>query len=164
MKQLALLRHASATGGVPDAQRPLDTRGREEARRIAASLVSLAPRPEVALCSPARRARETFEILRQAFDPEPQLRTEEELYLASTDRLRAVLRRLAPALSRALLVGHNPGLEELARELGRDGRRELRDALERGLPPAGLVILELEAEDWSELEIARGRLVAFETP
>jgi phosphohistidine phosphatase len=164
MKLLALLRHASATEGAPDALRPLDTRGREEARRIAASLVSVAPRPEVALCSPARRARETFEILRPALDPEPPLRTEEELYLASAGRLRAVLRRLAPEVSRALLVGHNPGLEDLARELGSDGRAELHDALHRGLPPAGLVVLEVEAEDWSELGGARGRLVAFETP
>ena len=71
MKRVLLLRHASAGEGAPDAERPLSERGREEAARIAERLASLLPPPEVALCSTARRARETFEALRAVLAPPP---------------------------------------------------------------------------------------------
>lgn len=164
VRRLLLLRHASAASGAPDAARPLLPRGRAEAVRIAARLAGLGPPPAAVLCSPARRARETFELVRQVLEPAPPLRLENALYLASPRAILDALGDLAPAVESALVVGHNPGLEDLARALARDGDPVLRRVLRGGLPPAALAVLDLDAHDWGALEVARGRLVALETP
>jgi phosphohistidine phosphatase len=164
VRRLLLLRHASAARGAPDAARALDARGRAEAERIAARLAGLGAPPAAALCSPARRARETFEAVRRALDPAPALRLEDALYLASPSAILAVLGGLAPAVESALVVGHNPGLEDLARALARAGDPVLRRALRSGLAPAALAVLDVDADDWRALEGAPARLVAFEAP
>jgi phosphohistidine phosphatase len=168
VKRLLLLRHASAASGSPDAARPLDARGRGEAERIAARLAQLGPPPDAALCSPARRARQTVEAVRRALAPAPALRIEAELYLASPRAILDVVGALEPAIERALVVGHNPGLEELARELAesapRAGERALRRALRGGLGTGALAVFEIDADEWAALEAAPARLVALERP
>jgi phosphohistidine phosphatase len=163
VKRLLLLRHAHAAEGTPDAERPLDERGRAEAARIGPRIAALG-RPELALCSSARRARETFEAARRALSPAPELRLEDALYLAPAERLLESLSELDGSLARILLVAHNPGLEALARGLASGGAPEALERLRRGLPPAGLAVLDLDLADWSDVPDARGLLVACERP
>jgi phosphohistidine phosphatase len=167
VKRLLLLRHASAASGRPDAARPLDGRGRVEAERIGRRIATLGPAPEAALSSPARRARETLEAVLPALDPTPVPRLEDALYLASPRSILAVVGALAPTLASVLVVAHNPGLEDLARELAQGAvaaDAALHRALRGGLPPATLVALELDTDDWEALECAPARLVALLGP
>jgi len=162
VKRLALLRHASAADGVPDAERPLDARGRAQADGLAARLPALGPAPAIALCSTARRARETWERIGAALVPAPALRLESGLYLATPAAIARTLAALDAAVPSALVIGHNPGLEALARALARGGEAARR--LRAGLAPAALAIFELEVDDWLAVEAAPARLLAFEAP
>ena len=164
MKRLLLLRHASAGDGPSDAERPLSERGRGEARRIAERLARIAPPPEVALCSTARRARETFEAVRAVLAPSPRLHLEDALYLASAAQIRERVAGLEAAVAAALVIGHNPGLEGAARELAPEGAPPALRALRGGLAPAALVVIDLDVADWEAVASVAGRLVSVEAP
>jgi phosphohistidine phosphatase len=117
---LYLLRHAKSSWdepGLADFDRPLSRRGRRNAALLAAHLREEAIEPELVLCSPARRARETAELL--GLDG---VRFEGELYGAGAKELAGRLAGLAASTASAMLIGHNPGLEELGHELGAEGR------------------------------------------
>jgi phosphohistidine phosphatase len=162
MKRLLVVRHGAAQpkssrGG--DRDRALTPEGQrtvaELGRRLKSDGISL----DRVLCSPARRARETLDGLSSALGSLPSVDFSEGLYLADAavllDHLRA-----APVEARSvLLVGHNPGLEELVRGLA--GRETA--ALGSGLPAAGLAIFEISGA-WSSLGPSNARLVAFPAP
>lgn len=115
-RSLGLLRHAKSDWdtGVADIDRPLNRRGRRDAPRIGRWLRRQGWRPQLILSSPAVRARETLEaVIEQAGLHNSELRWDEELYLASRKTLLERIRGLSPDTDNVLLVGHNPGLEEL---------------------------------------------------
>src|SRR5512145_3409209 len=112
MKHLVLLRHANAENGEVDRARALSALGRSEAARMGAVFGQLAGRgfrPQLLLCSPALRARETLEGLRGALGAAPRVEEDEALYLASAGRLLTKLQALPDPEAQVLLVGHNPG-------------------------------------------------------
>ena len=111
------------------------------------------------LCSPARRARETLDGLAGALDAPPPANFDEALYLADSPTLLDHLQRVPAATRSLLLVGHNPGLEELVRSLAGSEAA----ALGSGLPAAGLAIFEISGA-WSSLSPSTARLVAFLAP
>jgi phosphohistidine phosphatase len=116
---LYLLRHAKSSWddpGLADFDRPLAPRGRRNAAVLATCLRDEAIDPELVLCSPARRARETAE----AVGLEPQF--EDGLYGASAAALAARVAAIPASIGSAMLIGHNPGLEELGHALGAEGR------------------------------------------
>jgi phosphohistidine phosphatase len=166
MKHLLLMRHASAGPGDVDRERPLSAEGAAEAARMGRAIAGLAARgfrPERALVSPARRTRETFAAVRGALGA---LEADEDdaLYLASASRLLARLRRLPEPTAQVLLIGHNPGLAELARALvGRGDAGAQRRAV-RGLAPGACAALRIDAEQWSDLAPGGAELVAFLRP
>jgi len=115
---LYLLRHAKSSWddpGLADFDRPLSRRGRRNAALLAAHLRENATEPERVLCSPARRTRETGEAL--GLD----VHYEDELYGATSDELARRVAGLSSAVGSAMLIGHNPGLEELGHTLGAEG-------------------------------------------
>ncbi|KAF0113959.1 MAG: phosphohistidine phosphatase [Rhodospirillaceae bacterium] len=119
MKRLCLLRHAKADGGSGargDFDRPLVERGVQAARTMGEFMAAQRIHPEVVLCSPARRAQETWQALAVFLD-EPQVILAEALYAATGATLLRILRELPDAVVSALLIGHNPGIQELAMEL-----------------------------------------------
>ena len=162
MKQLLLLRHAAAAGKGPggaDRERPLTPDGRRAAEALGRRLKSDGINPDHVLCSPARRAQETLERIAVALDGLPPADVNDVLYLADSQALLELL-RAAPAETRCLLlIGHNPGLEELVRALAGPANT----AVHAGLPAAGLAIFHV-AGDWSALSEARAGLAAFVTP
>ncbi len=120
MPTLYLLRHAKSSWdepGLADFDRPLSRRGRRNAALLAAHLREESIDPEIVLCSPARRARETAELLGLE-----GVQFEDDLYGAGTADLGRRLTALPHSVASAILIGHNPGLEGLGHELGAEGR------------------------------------------
>ncbi len=160
MKILTLVRHGRAQwkdGAYADFDRPLDRRGVHEANDMSLRFIALAPLPDCILSSSAERARQTAAIFARALGGERRIVFEERLYLAPPRELLAILRRLGPQVAHALLVGHNPGLSELVRQL----------APEAGigeLPTGAFCRIKLDAPDWGVLEDGRGREVTCEVP
>lgn len=150
MRQLILLRHAHAQPAAPgqaDIDRPLSSEGHAEAEAAARWLQGKGLLPDRALCSPARRTRETLERVLAVIGYADQ-RLDAEIYEASAGTLAEIVDRHRE-VGRLLLVGHNPGLERLAALLhsGQSGDY-------RGMPPAGIAVLEFAAETEIEPGIA----------
>jgi phosphohistidine phosphatase len=116
MHTLHLLRHAKSSwkDDVEDHQRGLSRRGREAAQRVGEHLPAALGQLDLVLVSSAVRTRQTLDLVLGRFAALPRTLIEDELYLASADRLLERLRRLAEEDRNVLLIGHNPGLRELA--------------------------------------------------
>lgn len=128
---LILLRHAKSDWSVnaADIDRPLAGRGRRQApdagRWLAANLDSVG----LAVVSPATRARSTWELVAAELDAPPQVRIDDRVYAASDDELLTVVRDLPEDNETAVLVGHNPGLEDLVSLLTGEPARMTTSAL-----------------------------------
>lgn len=164
MRRLLLLRHAKSDrpAGIPDLDRPLDDRGREAAPRMGAYLASEGLHPDLALISPARRTRETWEAVAAALGAVPS-EIVPTIYEAPPEALLAAIRARPDAAGTLILVGHNPGLETLADSLVAGGPREARDRMAKGFPTASLAVIVFEAEDWRAVG-RNGRLERFIRP
>lgn len=167
MPELLLLRHAKSDwkdSNLSDFDRPLAPRGRRAARRLGRYLAEEALIPDLILCSPARRAAETLELLLTALASAPETSYLKTLYLAPPSRLLAVLRRQGPDRGRILLVAHNPGLHHLALALAdRQGRAgEAGRRLAEKFPTAGLA--RFQVESWPQLGLSGTRLTGFVRP
>lgn len=161
--RLYLLRHAKAEHtGVADIDRPLSRRGREEAEELAALLRAEDYQPQAILCSTSLRTRETIAPLIPALSGAVQISLTRLLYDADRDDLLALVREAeAPSL---MLVGHNPGIEELAALLIGHGDEVAYARLKSKFPPGGLAVIDFELQAWSGVSPAAGRLAAFHTP
>ena len=163
MPLLYLLRHAKSSWDDPgssDRDRPLSPRGRRAAKRIGEYVHAEAIRPELVLCSPAVRARQTLARVRRGLG-DPKVSFEETLYAGDADRLLARLRTVPVGVEAVMVVGHNPGLQDLALELAtKSGEvRKLREKL----PTGGLATLSFEGA-WRDLGPHRAKLVRLVVP
>lgn len=160
MTRLWILRHAKSSWDDPtldDQERPLSPRGRRACRSLRRYCAVAAVLPEVVLCSTATRARETLAELGGVLG-DPEILFEDGLYPASAHDLLTRLRALDA--ESALLVGHNPALQELVVSLARPGA--LRDRALEKLPTGALATLELDG--WLDLAPGRADLVELVTP
>jgi len=159
VKTLYLLRHAKAESqsASGDAGRKLTKLGRKSAEAIAAFLAGLAPAPALVLCSPALRTRETLERVLPALQRRPLVALEDAIYLAEPEALLRLLRETPEAMASLLLIGHNPGLHELAVRLVADP-----EPLATEFPTAALAVLRLEGE-WAALRWRGATLSLFQT-
>jgi phosphohistidine phosphatase len=116
---LILLRHAKSdwSGGEPDHERPLAARGRRQAPEAGRWLAGHVDRIDLAVVSTAERARSTWSLASAELGVAPPVRLEEQAYGASSGALLRLVRELPEALETVVLVGHNPGLEDLASSL-----------------------------------------------
>lgn len=165
MLTILLLRHAKSRWdepGLADHDRGLAPRGEKAARRIGKTIAARGWRPDLVLCSTARRTRDTWELVEAALPPPPaELKLLKGLYLATPSALLAVLRRQPESARTVVLVGHNPGLQGLAVALaGRTASAALREKY----PTGGLARLEFDVERWREIAPGGGRLVEFLRP
>ncbi len=115
-RTLILLRHAKSdwSGSVPDIDRPLAERGQGQAPLAGRWLASHAGRIDLAIVSPAQRARETWELVSAQLSSAPSVRLDDRVYSASRDRLLDVVHDVPDDIHTVLLIGHNPGMEKLA--------------------------------------------------
>lgn len=165
MKRIYLLRHAKSSWkqeDLADHDRPLAGRGRRAAKAIADHLRTCGIEPDLVLCSTARRARETLDPIAPAL-PESTVEFERELYGAGAQELLGRLRRLPDTVASVLLIGHNPGMEELAIELARPGVTLLAE-LEAKYPTGALAELAFPGDSWTGLGAGSADLVGFVRP
>jgi phosphohistidine phosphatase len=165
MSQLTLLRHAKsswADTGQEDRERPLAPRGRKAARRLAGYVRDEGIHPDLVLCSPAARATETLDLVRPGLGQDADVRVEEALYGAGASELLDRLRQLPESVGWVMLVGHNPGLQQLAVHLARDG--PLRERARSHFPTGALATLRLRSATWAELGPGQADLVAWVAP
>lgn len=165
MRRLMLLRHAMAepADGFADFDRPLTARGRSAAQAIASWIAQNGMTPDLALISPARRAIETWEIVAASLADSPLVRHDRMLYGASDKILLAAIGKAAERRQNILIVGHNPGLEQLANGLARSGNEPDLQRLRIGLPAGALAVIGFAASRWKQIA-ANGRLEALVTP
>jgi phosphohistidine phosphatase len=164
-RRLMLLRHAKSDWpDVPDPDRPLAKRGRRDAPRIGRWLHDRGYLPDVVVCSIARRTRQTWKLVAPELGTSPSVRFEPRAYDASALTLLYLARELPAQYHAALLIAHNPGLEELAAWLP-DQAGENSSSPPSGLrfPTAAVAVLEFEA-DWPGLAPGQARLIDFVIP
>jgi len=171
MRRLLLLRHAKTETAAPSGQdqdRRLDDRGRSDAAEIGSWIGRHPPFPDRVLVSPAARAHQTWEIARAAMQglaPQPQVEFLPELYGADPRLLLQIIRHACVTdPHRLMLVGHNPGMHELALTLTGSGDAAARKALDDNLPTSGLAIFDFATHDWNDVAFRRGKLVLFVSP
>jgi phosphohistidine phosphatase len=164
MHLLHLLRHAKSSWkvDVEDRERPLNRRGREAARLVGQHLPTTAGAIDLVLCSSAARTRETLDLVLAGFTPRPRCVIEDGLYLADCDELIERLQRLAESDVNVLVIGHNPGLHELAVALAEPDSPRVR-ALTSGKFPTAARVSLCVATRWAALGAARHRLVDYVT-
>jgi phosphohistidine phosphatase len=173
MRRLMLLRHAKTEHAAPsghDQDRRLDERGRLDAAAIGTWIGRHPPLPDAVLVSTAVRARQTWEIARDAMKNavrvhQPRVELLDELYGAEPTQLLRLI-RLAEVTNpaRLMLIGHNPSMHELALMLAGSGDAAAKKSLEDNLPTAGLAILDFAVDDWNGVAFRRGELVRFTSP
>ena len=154
MKSLLILRHAKSDWGEPglkDQERPLNKRGRKAAPKIGQLLREKDLLPDLVLCSTAVRARSTAEMAAAASGYQGKIEFLPSLYAAPPEAYIAALSALPDTLQSVMVVGHNPGLEELLQDL---------TSKYEPLPTAALAYVRLPIEHWAELaDDAAGELV-----
>lgn len=164
MMLLYLLRHAKSSwddASLADHDRPLAPRGRKAAKKMATHLRDTGVQPALVLCSSARRARDTLKRIRAALPKETEVRIEDRLYGASDQDLLDWLREIHTEVPSVMLVGHNPGLEDLAILLAAP---ESRTRLEEKFPTGALATLAIPGAAWTALEGGTADLVDFVVP
>jgi phosphohistidine phosphatase len=172
MRRLMLLRHAKTESNAPsgsDQDRRLDDRGRSDAAEIGGFIAGHPPFPGTVLVSPATRARQTWELawaVMKDFMPPLQVELLPELYGADPAQMLQIVRAAcATDPQRLMVVGHNPGMHELALALAdASGEPAARRALTDNLPTSGLAIFDFAVDDWADVAFRRGRLVRFVSP
>ncbi len=153
MKILLLLRHAKSSWrdeALSDFDRPLNERGKKAAHAIARYIRKHKMMPDLVLSSPAVRARETTGIITTTAKLTAEIRYDQRIYEADPPRLVQVLSQIENNFCSVLLVGHNPGIEELI---------SLLTGSSQHMPTAALAKIRLEgADDWSEISQAKAIL------
>jgi phosphohistidine phosphatase len=163
-RRLILLRHAKSDWpDVPDRDRPLAKRGKRDAPVVGRWLHDQGYRPQIVICSAAVRTRETWDLVAPELGGSPSVTFEPRAYAASALTLLYLVRELPAACHAALLIGHNPGVSELASTLIETNGDDTPGAPGLRFPTAAVAVLEFSG-DWAELSLARARLVAYTTP
>lgn len=158
MKTLLLLRHAKSSWDEPslrDFDRPLAGRGKRDAPRIGRALAERGPLPDLIVSSPAARTRATIKAVRTAALLEADLQFEDIVYGASSAELIKLIRRLPAEKNCVMIVGHNPGLEDLVTRLTKMPAR---------MPTAALACVEFKEGGWEDIEDGEGNLAWLLTP
>lgn len=166
MRRLILLRHAktekdSASG--KDQDRCLDARGESDAVEIGAWLAANGYLPDIALVSTATRTRQTWDRI-SPYMPHCRIKYRDDLYLAETEQLFKIIRSAKGEPENLLVLGHNPGLHELAWNLTGKSSAADRRALGENLPTAAAAIIDFAIATWQEIADQKGTLKVFVSP
>jgi phosphohistidine phosphatase len=169
LRRLIVLRHAKSAWpeGVPDHERPLTPRGRRDAPAAGSALAEADWLPDLALCSTAVRARQTWELASAQWGTPSPVRLQPRLYAADVPDLLDAVREVPAVVRTLLLIGHNPGLAELVLELAGDGLNDTLDRVRTKFPTAAIAVLAWHGPAWEALApggalltdvvVARGR-------
>ncbi len=165
-RRLLVLRHAKSSWDDPslaDRDRPLAARGRRATKLLRRHLRDDRIEVDAVFCSTAARARETWDRVRPGLRGQPPVRFEPRMYEADVRTLVEIVRTAPPTAGTVLLVGHNPGLDDLVHALARDGDPVALDLLAAGLKTGSLATLRVEGE-WAALAPNAGYLESLVRP
>ncbi len=160
MKTIYLVRHAKSSWKYPnldDFERPLNKRGRKSAPFMGTILKKLKVAPDLILSSPANRASMTARIIADKISyPLEKIRFSESIYVFSANALIEVIEHLDDVVNKAMLVGHNPALTDLANYIG--------DKPISNIPTSGVFCADLDIPSWAKFSDHCGKLKFFEFP
>jgi phosphohistidine phosphatase len=157
MKRLLLLRHAKSSWHDPalnDFERPLNRRGRAAARIMGDYLVRKDLLPDLILCSAAQRTRETLAFIQDQLDQDLPVSIEKSLIVCNIEA----------RFDTVLVIGHNTGLEELARRLSRKGNEKARKRMALQYPTGAMAVIDISGIGWSKLDGKDASLKRFVCP
>lgn len=167
MKTLLLLRHAKSSWDDPalaDDQRPLAERGRKAAPRMGREIAARAWLPDRVLVSPAVRTRQTWELVAAELPGAPDAAFPQNLYMGTPEQLLAEIRQAPEEVATLLVIGHNPGMEALAKRLaGADSDRAALAQMEKKFSTAALAVFTFN-EPWADLRFGKARLAEVRRP
>ena len=167
MRKLTLLRHAKSSWADPanaDIDRPLTSRGRRDALKIGAFIAEKKLFPDLILCSPSHRTRETLAQIKPFLPDGVEIEIERAIYSAGQGGgLVAHLKSAGIEDEHVMIVGHNPTMQQLALDLAKPSPDNSYSLIEKKYPTGALTHIEFDITDWRELK-GRGRLVHFVTP
>ncbi|MFC8346963.1 SixA phosphatase family protein [Streptomyces sp. NPDC057280] len=166
LRRLVVLRHAKSAWpeGVRDHQRPLAPRGLRDAPAAGRALAEADCLPDLALCSTAVRARQTWDLAAAQWGTPPPVRHDARLYGADVPELLEVVHEVSAEVETLLLVGHNPGLEELVLELAGDGLDDTLDTVRVKFPTSAIAVLAWRGTAWEALAPGTALLTAVTVP
>ena len=171
MKRLFLLRHAKAVAAelsAEDRERPLTERGHDDALLMGAYLNNAHGAPDLVLCSPSARTVETWELISRGLDAVPKVRMVDALYLAPWTVILKLIRTVHDETENLLVIGHNPGMENLAEVLAReakdDAEKKRASSLDEKFPTATMAVFTFEVEHWKNVAAGEGVLADFKRP
>ncbi|MPY31784.1 histidine phosphatase family protein [Streptomyces adustus] len=166
LRRLVVLRHAKSAWpeGVPDHRRPLAPRGRRDAPAAGRALAETDFLPDLALCSTALRARQTWDLAAAEWGTPPPVRYDPRLYGAGAPELLDVVRETPPEIETLLLVGHNPGLEELVLALADDGLDGALEEVRAKFPTSAIAVLAWYGSTWRALAPGSALLTSMTVP
>jgi phosphohistidine phosphatase len=160
MKTLTILRHLKSSwkdANLPDIERPLSRRGKEDAPIMATRIREAGIRPSLIISSPANRAWTTAKVIAKEISyPIEFLQRERDLYLANVEQLLELLERQDNKFNSIMIVGHNPGLTEFA--------NYLLPQLTDNIPTGGVVSLNIETDDWNLRQRTPAELLVYDYP
>lgn len=167
-RMISFLRHAKSDwhdGAVSDHERPLNGRGRQACETMAAYMTAHTLRPDIVLCSDARRTQETTERLLAALAGDTvTVRADAELYLASHTTILKKINQLDDSLRHVLVVAHYPGIAAAALDVSGNDPAGASDRITKKFPTAALACVTVAAQRWADVTPASGTLTAFVTP
>jgi phosphohistidine phosphatase len=167
VKTVYLLRHAKSSWDQPyldDYQRPLAPRGLNAAPRLGRYMSKEKLIPERVLCSGARRAQETWDLVSDALEVTVPVNVLPEIYHGSTGTLKGLIHGLPDSEDSVLLVGHNPTFHDFALSLAGSGEEEAIQRLRFKYPTGSLAILDFGVQEWREVREGTGHLRDFIRP
>ena len=167
MRRLYLLRHAKSSWedpGLDDFERPLAPRGIKACESMKPHIRDARIEPGLILCSPAVRARETYVRVAGAFPCDTEVRFEIGLYAASSHVLLSRLRQVDRAVPSIMMIGHNPGIEQLALELTGDTETTPVARMRKKYPTLALACIEISSQTWAAAGPECARLSSFVVP
>ncbi len=171
MKRLLLLRHAKAVpaeSGIEDHERALLARGRQDAPKIGRHIRNNGFEPEFIASSTARRTVETVELVTDELSGTRRIDYLEALYLAEPELILSIVRLAPDKVESMMVVGHNPGLEQLATLLAREPvkrkERDRFDRIEEKFPTGALAVLDFDGTRWRDVAPGQGALTDFVRP
>ena len=162
MRHLLLLRHAKAAPaerGMADRDRPLAERGIRDARLMGRAMAA-EPLPDLILCSPATRTRETLAEIVGAFPAAPEVEIVDELYGGAGPTYAGIIAKHGRGAGRLLVVGHNPTIHMTALAVAEKPGGKLTSKM----PTCALVAIDFDVPSWTGLRAGSGKLVFFRRP
>lgn len=167
MRNLYLLRHAKSSWDNPrldDFERPLSSRGIKACKLMNAHIRKAKVKPDLILCSPAIRTRDTYIRISDAFAWDTEIRFDPELYVAGSQELLKRLRQVDRKISSVMMIGHNTGIEHLALALTSGTESKSLARMREKFPTLALASIEIKKGTWADAGPGCGKLKDYVIP